>query len=524
MRRHYDHCVQWMGRAARPGVVLAFVLCGQFGCRSINEFAPPPPTQDVSNVAANQMKSKVIPAAFADAAKSETPAEPTSIPRPATSYPIDLSTALALAGADNPTIALAQEAVATRQAERLQADALLLPTLHAGADYDGHTGNLENTRGLIRPIDRQSVYVGAGAGAVGTSTVPVPGVRVVAQLADAIYEPRVARQRIAAADFDARATRNLVLGDVAFAYFEMLGAEAALAAIRRSETELQEIVQQTAAFARTGQGRESDAHRAATTALLLRSDAQRGEEDVAVASARLARLLSFDPSTRLQSVGQALQTIELVSNSSSLESLVQIATASRPEIAARSADVMTNETRLSEERVRPFVPFLSAGYSAGGFGGGSDSAPSQLGPLKARGDFDAVAVWTLANFGLGNIAVQKQRRAEVGMAEAERLRVIDLVRREVAEAQADAIGRRQVVDAAGRQLRAAEEGFRLDLTRSKNLEGRPIEVINSASLLLAARLELIRSIVGFNQAQFRLYVALGQPPSISTPPNNTVER
>src|SRR5437868_2785403 len=48
--------------------------------------------------------------------------------------PMDLGAALALAGAANPTIALAQEAVRTAQAERLQADAALLPTLHAGAD------------------------------------------------------------------------------------------------------------------------------------------------------------------------------------------------------------------------------------------------------------------------------------------------------------------------------------------------------------------------------------------------------
>jgi outer membrane protein TolC len=104
------------------------------------------------------------------------------------------------------------------------------------------------------------------------------------------------------------------------------------------------------------------------------------------------------------------------------------------------------------------------------------------------------------------------------MAEAERLRVIDAVRKEVAEAQADVVGRRQVIEVAARQLRAAENGFRLDLTRSKNLEGRPIEVLNSANLLLAARQDLIRAMVGYNQAQFRLYVALGQPPSLPTKP------
>ena len=45
--------------------------------------------------------------------------------------------------------------------------------------------------------------------------------------------------------------------------------------------------------------------------------------------------------------------------------------AQRPEIAARGADVVLYETRLRQERVRPLVPTLAVGFSAGDFGGGT---------------------------------------------------------------------------------------------------------------------------------------------------------
>src|SRR5262249_6097437 len=122
------------------------------------------------------------------------------------------------------------------------------------------------------------------------------------------------------------------------------------------------------------------------------------------------------------------------------------------------------------------------------------------------------AIWSLTNFGFGNAAVQRQRRAQVGQAEAERLDVIATIRREVADAFAEVTAQRQQIEITKRQLRSAEEGFRLDMQRSRNLEGLPIEVLNSVELLVAARLAAIQAIIEFNQAQIRLFVALGQAP------------
>jgi outer membrane protein TolC len=430
---------------------------------------------------------------------------------------LDLPSVLGLAGVTNPTIALAVEAVEASLAEQLQARALLLPTLNAGASFDLHRGNLQTSRGVIERVDRQSLYAGAGAFAVGAGTVTIPGVWASAHLADAVFEPQAAGARVVGRRFDSLATRNRVLLDVVTGYFALAGADARLRALWQSESELAEVVRVTASYARTGEGRAADADRARTESLLVHAVAQRAEEEAAVASAELARLLSLDPSTRLRTAFSDMPLLEIVDPQESLDALVQIALANRPEVGARTADVAAGEAEWQKERVRPLLPFVAAGVSAGEFGGGSNLADSTFGHTRGRVDFDVLAVWSLRSLGMGDLAVQRRQRALVFQAEAERARVVDQIRREVAEAHALAAARRTQVAVARRRVDSAGTAYRRDWKRTRNLEGKPIEVLDSMHLLTTARQDLIRAQVEYNQAQFQLFVALGQPPTLGLP-------
>ena len=148
-------------------------------------------------------------------------------------------------------------------AEQMEARSLLFPTLNAGVNFNLHRGNLESSSGVIRDVDRQALFVGAGARAVGAGTVTIPGVWFTAHLADAVFEPLAAQQQVIGSRFNALATQNAVLLDVATQYLALVGAEARLQAIRQSKQDLAEIVRLTTNFARTGQGREGDASRGA---------------------------------------------------------------------------------------------------------------------------------------------------------------------------------------------------------------------------------------------------------------------
>jgi outer membrane protein TolC len=424
-----------------------------------------------------------------------------------------MATALEMAGAENATIALARELVRASLALDLQARALALPSLDAGASLDEHWGNLQSAGGTIEDVQRQALYFGNGAGVVGAGTVGVPGVRLTAQLADTLFAPAAARQEVAARRFDAAAVRNSILLDVVKAYFDLIGAEAKLSALHQSQGELGELVRITANFAKAEAGRKGDADRAQSEALLLQLKEQQVQEEAATASSELAALLHLDPSVRLHGPGGFVPVVELVNSEADLERLLEITISANPEIAARTAEVGAAEARWRQEQVRPFVPFLAVGFSAGQFGGGGDRTDVRFGHFDGRTDFDAIAVWTLDNLGFGNRAVQRRRRAEVEERLAERLETVNRVRQEAAEAVADAAARRLAIDVARKEMETASSSYREDLLRTRNKEGRPIELLISANQLAAARLNFIRAIVEHDIAQFRLHVALGQPPT-----------
>jgi outer membrane protein TolC len=427
---------------------------------------------------------------------------------------ISLSDALRLAGVESPTIGLAEEIVRASLAEQTLARSLLFPSLHAGATLSAHQGTLLSAQGIVRTVDRESLFFGAGADVRGAGTVAVPGVILTGHLGDAVFAPRVARQKVLSSGLDAQATRNQVLLQVANAYLALAGAEARVLALRESERELAEVARLTADFAAAGQGRDGDAQRARGELQLLQGTRLQAEEDAALSAAELSRLLSVDPATRLRPEAGTPPLVHLVDARQSLEHLIEQALAQHPEIAARGADVALRETRLRQERVRPLLPTLAVGFSAGDFGGGSDQVGYRFSHFNGRTDFDVLAVWTLQNLGFGNRAIQNKVRAEIGQADAARAQAIDKVRREVAEAFADSAARREQMDLAQQRAATAQKAFQQDLNRTKNLEGRLLEVLDSFNQLTAARQELIATMVGFSQAQFNLYVALGKMPAL----------
>jgi outer membrane protein TolC len=274
---------------------------------------------------------------------------------------------------------------------------------------------------------------------------------------------------------------------VATLYFDLIQAEASLELFRETEAEAREVARLTTAYAATGQGTKADADRAGTTSLLFRRQVQRGEEEVAVASTRLARRLHLDPVVRMRSIVARIEPITLIDVHTSVQELIDVALHHRPEIGARSAAVNVATTRYRQEKLRPALPTLWIGFSGGAFGGGSNLITPLLGNFGSRTDFDVRAYWTLQNMGFGNMSLWRQRQAAVGVALGEQSRTINQVRREVSAALAQAIAARGQIGVTERQLATSVAGFREDLDRIRGTISRPIEMVNSLDLLAEAR-------------------------------------
>ena len=122
--------------------------------------------------------------------------------------PIDLNTALRLAGVQNPDAAGRRQRVLEAVAMRQLAAAQFLPSFNGGTSYDTHTGVLQQSNGNILSVNRSSVYVGAGANAVAAGTVTIPGCSLTGNVAEGIFRYLVARQVVRQAEFASLAVRN----------------------------------------------------------------------------------------------------------------------------------------------------------------------------------------------------------------------------------------------------------------------------------------------------------------------------
>ncbi len=471
---------------------------------------PPAIVPDGSN-RANQAASRPIDRGGASGIVT-TPASPPTLLAPEV-RPIDLNTALRLAGVQNPQLMIARQRLVEAAALRQLAAAQFLPSLNVGANYDSHTGNLQQSNGNILSVQRSAVYVGAGSGAIAAGTVDVPGVYLNGNAAALVFGYLAARQFVAVRHFATDAMRNQTFLRTTLAYSELLRAEGRRAVAIQVREEAKKVADLTAAYANAGQGRKADAHRAQTELEERENQLQAAEEFVLTSSARLCNVLNLDPSIRLHPTDAFVVPHPIVPDPTSVSELIALALLQRPELKERRAAIQEAFYILEGARALPFSPTILIGYSSGGFGGGSNLVRPVFGGFGGRSDVDFMAYWTLQNMGVGNAALINVARARLGLTRYEEIAVLDAVRAEVAEAYAKTHARYARIGTSELAVRSGTEGFREDLIRIQHSVAPAIETVDSLDLLARARYAYLDSIIDYDRAQFELFVALGQPPA-----------
>jgi outer membrane protein TolC len=440
--------------------------------------------------------------------------------------PIDLSSALRLAGVENLELIQSRQRVEIAVAVQQLAAAQILPTLNLGTNYDSHTGNLQQASGNILNVQRSALYVGAGANAVGSGTVAIPGVQWNLNVSESIFGYLASRQRSEQSRFANQAVENEVLLKVASAYTDLLEARGGFSLAILTRNDAREVARLTANYAKAGEGRQSDAERAATELRRREEDVIAARATVGQASRHLAELLNLDVTTPLRPVESQVVPQSIIPNRIPLAELVAMALLDRPELKSRRAAIQAAMLELRSAKVLPFSPQVMVGLSGGVFGGGSNLVASstppaaglppnqpRFGDFKDRTDIDAIMYWSLRNMGLGNKVLIDVARARTAITDFEEQATLDQVRREVAEAFVRVHVRFAEIDARAKGVRSGASALAEDLVRVKGREGLPIEVLDSLRHLATERRDYLGAIVDYNKAQFELYVALGKPPA-----------
>ena len=204
----------------------------------------------------------ISPAANAPVLPSVPPFQEAGVVAPAENQNfISFAAALSLVARQNPQIAFANEQVNEAFAQLRGAQVLWLPAIRAGVGYINHDGPLQANDGTIPVASRSALEAGLGMYAVGGGAPGIPGISAKFGFADAVFQPRIADQEVAARRHGVTATTNDLLFFVAVAYLDLLRAFQQQAIAQETLNHTERLAELTAAFARTGQGNQADADR-----------------------------------------------------------------------------------------------------------------------------------------------------------------------------------------------------------------------------------------------------------------------
>jgi len=429
--------------------------------------------------------------------------------------PINLPTALAMVSGQHPVVGFARWRVQEAYAQLDQAKVMWLPSIQSGFNYRRRDGNYQDVQGSIVDVNLNSFNYGLGAGAVAAGSPTQPGVVAQFHFADALFLPRAAEKTAWARQHAASATLNLQLLTGGIAYIDLLEAFQDVEIIAEAVQRTSDLAKITRDYADAGQGLKSDADRTATELALLQTRQFVARERQQVASTRLARALSIPMSSALIPQDTTVVPLEMLHTSSDESTLISTGLSARPELKESQSLVAAACEAYKREKYAPFVPSVLLGFSTTSFGGGLGNHADNFG---GRYDIDAMMVWEMRNLGFGEGAARRERTAQIQQATFTKLRIMDQVAQEVAEANVQVGMRRQQWEMARAAIATARDSYQRNVDRIRDGQGLPIEVLQSIQALEASQRAYLNAVANYNRAQLQLQWALGWPvtaPSMS---------
>ena len=420
-----------------------------------------------------------------DAARGETGA--------AAADPIDLATALRLAGAQNTEVEFAREKVREAQARFAEARMKYLPWIEPGLGYRRHEGAAQEVRGGIIDADKQSLALGAS-------------VAIELDVAGARYASLAARQRVRAAEAQADADTQEAVFAAAAAYFELARSRATRSATGDAVRLAEDYAGQVVRAVEAGLAFQGDRHRAEVRVEQCRVLQRRAEEQEILARARLARVLRLPAAQVLEAAPGELAPLSMTGPVGDLVDRLEEAGDGRPELRRLEAEHAAAGIEALARRQGPWIPTLAASAYFGGLGGGAGE--SWDGP-DSTADYAVGLRWRLGPGGILDgarvrTAESMQRSAEVRLQSARE----DIVQQVIAAHESVRSLADQILHTQ-RALASAEAMVRDTLARREFGIGAVMEAVVAQEDLIRLRVDYLARLAAHNTAQFQLRRATG---------------
>lgn len=408
-------------------------------------------------------------------------------------HPIDLTTALRLAGAQNLDIQLAREKLAEARANNEGATWQLFPWLAPGFAWRAHDNAVQNVEGKIIDVNRDSHQLGGA---------------LIAQLdvGDAIYKKLAARQLQKAAEHGIAAQQQETVLAAATGYFDLARAQAVAGVAREAVRISTEYLEQVESAVAAGLAFKGDALRVRTQLERNRLTLRQGQEQQRLAGARLAQTLRLDSTVELVAKEDELVPVSLIASNATLDALVGQAFAARPELSQSKALVQAANHARKGALYGPLVPSLGAQVFVGELAGGNETSRRGLSESE---DYLVTLGWRIGPGGIFDRSRVHAADARLRTAQLTGDKLHDEITRQVVEGFTRAHSSADQLGTTRRGLAAAEEAFRLARGRKEFGVGVVLETIQAEQELTRSRQDYFNAVSDQNKAQYQLLRALG---------------
>jgi len=451
---------------------------------------------------------------------------------------VDINTVLRTAAADNLDIQTARQRVEQFRGEFESAVGGVFPAVVPTAVFDHFEGTIRAVQG--NPL-------GAGF----NSFSPSIAVQWVLNPGKVVYELVAARKRLGAARHEEQQAVQDALRQAAVQYYDLVLAQHGVSTAYQAVREAAELLRINRLRERTGTGVPADVLRAEAREAQTQQELVSAIDTFYRESVALSVTLHLDASVTLIPRIYQLPPVTLVDPELSLDELVELAVASRPDLKTVGMLVQAAAAAKGATWWGAFGPQFQVSYQYGGIiGHANNTIPAQgipnnliLNPLSPTGVFTtnpfvnsviregisrgstasahrgdesyslhrqqsmrATAGWHFSFSAIGDLRAAGAIQTEAAI-EAER--TLDQVKAQVVIARQACRTEHELMVLSQRQTAAADETLRLSQANLQAGTMTTLDVLQAEEAADQARLQRAQAVVRYNQAQINLLAALG---------------
>lgn len=409
--------------------------------------------------------------------------------------PIDLPTALRLAGANSLEVQIAREKVNEARAAHDVARSRFFPFLVPSVVVRRHDDNVQAVNGPILDADKQSLAAGLA-------------LNVQLDLGETYFQNLVAQQVVRSNEAAMAGRQRVATFRAASGYFDLARARAAVIAAQEAVRIAGRHAEQIGVTAEAGMTFQGDAARVRAARERAELTLVRARAEQRVAAARLAEFLRLDPAVELVPADSDLAPMTVMADED-LGPLISRALASRPELDESNARLAAARAGKRAATTGPLIPTLGLQASVGGLGGGP-AGSSVSRDWGFSGDYAFGLSWKVGPGGLFDQNRQREATARERQGELELERTRDGIRRQVVEEHTRLRSLRAQIELARKALEAADQTARLSRQRRETGVSAVLEDLQAEDELARARRDYLATVADYNLAQYALRFVSGQ--------------